>query len=217
MGDLKERAVRRYLDFLTDSVAEVDNELIAELEKQFDSSGGSIEKLRVLSDIAKAKRPDRSTLEEGFVANAYDWALTNGIVPDAFRSMGVEPEVLQKAGFEKIKATVRPLPSPTPTLSAAKAPKAPLDASSEPKTAETPKKPKLPKAAPVRLNEIVPVILAQKSRFTVAQIHDQSGGSLATVRTAVLSLVSSGDIRARGTKTGALGKNPMTYEVTNRS
>jgi hypothetical protein len=219
MSNLQERAVRRYLDFLTDpksfmaNPTAADDELIAELEKQFVQSQGSIEKLRVLSSIEQAKRPDRPSLEAAFVAHARDWAQANDIAPNAFARMGVEPELLQRAGFEKVRST-RPASDALRRDLSSNEPgsKKPSAGSATTKTDRA----RARQAPPVRLDQIVPVILEQSNRFTIAQVHELAGGSRASVRTAVLSLVASGKVRASGTKVGLKGKAPTLYEVVSR-
>ncbi len=217
MVDMRERAVRRYLVFLANPQASVDDDLvsgkIAQLEKEFASTDDPIDKLRLRSSIERVRRPDREALEDDFVANAFEWALANNIVPGAFRSMGVDPELLQRAGLGDGDAALTPkrgLGQRTRTSG--------RQTSTDRLSNEISKQPSLKRQnrPPVRVDEIFPAIRKQSKRFTISQIHHLAGGSIGSARTAVLSLVASGEVRAVGTKSGARGKAPMQYEVNKR-
>jgi hypothetical protein len=220
MADLKERAVRRYLVFLANPEAPVADELVsgevAKLEKRLATTNDPIAKLRLQSNIERIQRPDRQSLEADFVANAGEWALANNIVPSAFRSMGVDPELLEKAGLaddqtdfamqhgsgSRSKNLQRQARTGRLSNQSLK--------SINPRTTRR-------NRPPVRVDEIFPAIRKQSKRFTITQIHELAGGSIGSARTAVLSLVASGEVRAVGPKSGARGKAPMQYEVKKRA
>lgn len=213
MIDLQERAVRRYLAYLADPNhpdAKPGADEIAELESQLESNDDPIVKLRALSEIERAKRFDRASLETAFVIHAYDWAKNNYIDADAFRHLGVTPELLSRAGFGGTELPQNG--SKRANRSSARTPTNPGASKSAAK-----KTGKRPIAPPVRVDRVNAIIRAQKKRFTVAQIKELSGTSQMTARTAVLTLLASGDVREAGEKAGARGPAAMTYEVVKKS
>jgi hypothetical protein len=219
MVDVKERAVRRYLAYLADPEAAVDDDrvadLIVKLEQQFVNTSDPIVKLRVRSSIERARRPDRAALEADFARYAYEWALANDIVPAAFRSMGVDPELLEKAGL----GSADEFESNTPSEQMGSKSRKSMAKNSARNIGrfDTVRVTKRQNRPPVRLDQIFPAIRKQTNRFTIAQIHVVAGGSIGSARTAVLSLVASGEVQAVGKKAGARGKAPVEYEVVRRS
>jgi hypothetical protein len=203
--DPKEQAVRRYLAFLANPNSVTDDEQVAaqlaKLEKQYEKSVDPIAKLRLRSSIERVKQPDTTQLEADFVEHAFEWASANNIVPSAFLSMGVDPELLHRAGLKSDEVD-----------QARRAAKL----RSKRSGAGRGKKPTRRNRPPVRLDEIYPTIRKQTKQYTIADIHEIAGGSIGSARTAILSLVAIGEVRAIGTKPGARGKAPVVYETVRR-
>jgi hypothetical protein len=205
--DDKERAVRRYLAYLSEKVAIVDNEQLAALGKQLKSTSDPIVRLRILSEIEREKRPDKGSLEVDFVMNAYEWAQENNIVFGAFRALGVPADLLHRAGIEK--ADLKSLGSKGTKRAGSGS-----NAMSPDRSIKT--TPIAERREPVRIDRVQQIVRSQTTRFTINQIAKISEASVATARTAITTLVATGEVRTAGVIVGLQGKAPMTYEVAKR-
>jgi hypothetical protein len=206
--DDKERAVRRYLAYLSNKVATVDNDQLVALGKQLKSTSDPIVRLRLLSEIERAKRPDKGSLEVDFVTNAYEWAQENNIVFGAFRALGVPAELLHRAGIEK--ADLKSLARGKANKRAGSSSNATSSRHSIRPTQAAERK------EPVRIDRVQEIVRSQTNRFTISQIAKISEASIATARTSITTLVATGEVRATGVIVGLQGKAPMTYEVVKR-
>lgn len=197
MVDQNERAIRRYLAYLEDPRSAVDDEHIAELEKQFETTVDPIAKLRVLSDLERATLPNADQLETDFVRHAYQWATENKIAPNAFRALGVDPELLKKAGFSRQEIKHNATGTGLKALS----------------------RPKRPVRAPVRIDRVVEIVRNQSDTFSIRDISNQSGATPATVSKAVSALLHSGELRESGPLPNqrSRGKIPTGYQLASRS
>ncbi len=199
MADLNERAIRRYLAYLEDPRSAVDDVHIAELEKQFETAIDPIDKLRVLSDLERAVLPDGGDLELEFVEHAYQWATANKIAPNAFRALGVDPELLKKAGFSKQEIKARGIGGGAGGLKGIARAKRPV-------------------RAPVRIDRVVEVVRKQSETFSIRDISNQSGATPATVSKAISALLHSGELQQGGPLPNqrSRGKIPTGYQLVKR-
>jgi hypothetical protein len=97
-----ENAVRQYLDFLGDPATLVDHDRVAALQDALngpDAPTDPIERLRVDSELDRARTVDSELVTAGFISAAKAFADAEGITADAFRRQGVPSDVLVRAGF----------------------------------------------------------------------------------------------------------------------
>jgi hypothetical protein len=102
-----EDGIRAYLDALgrPEPKPTVDREAVRALRAQAKAEADPINKLRLLAQAEEAATPkvaeaeDISGLEAVFVAEASTWADEEGIPVTAFQALGVDDDVLRRAGF----------------------------------------------------------------------------------------------------------------------
>jgi hypothetical protein len=191
-GDSGDEAkVRRYLEFVADPSSALDEQRIAELEGKIAAAADPIEKIHLASDLHRARQGDGDRLRREFVAAAKRWATAEGIVPDAFRVLGVGDEELRAAGFD---------------LGAAPRRRAEVGTVGSGTRSRAPR---------VTSDEIRSAAMAFEGPFTIADLRDRAGGSPATVRKALDDMVSEGLVRALGATPdwGGPGRPPHRFEV----
>ena len=108
-----ETAVRRYLTFLNDPAALIDNEQTAELRRQLASTTDVLERLHLHSRIHKLQQPDETELVAEFAAHAADYCHTEGIPAAALTALGVQAHVLRAAGLQPGRRAATPPPDPS--------------------------------------------------------------------------------------------------------
>jgi hypothetical protein len=94
-----EEAVRSYLTALKDPSALRDEETIASIENEIDSTSDELDRLKLRQQLLEAQSPQIERFEEDFVTHAKAWADEHGVSAEAFASEGVDAAVLRRAGF----------------------------------------------------------------------------------------------------------------------
>lgn len=184
-----EEAVRRYLAFLADPANARDENRVTELERSLAEADDPIEKIKLASELYRARNVDGSQFRADFVAEAKAWADENGIVSDAFLQMGVPIEDLRQAGFDVGRGPSR--------RSGAK------EAGRQ-------------RAARVGVAEIRDAALRISGPFTVSELRDIVGGTPATVRKALDSLLAEDRVADLGPDRNWAGRGraPHLYRRT---
>jgi hypothetical protein len=108
MSSDQELAIRSYLTFLADPDSLIDVAKIAKLESDVKAANDPIAKVKLLSELDRAKAVDSSMLRADFVSNAKKWAAANNVTAEAFRALGVSAETLSAAGFGKARKKPAP-------------------------------------------------------------------------------------------------------------
>lgn len=190
MSTTPEDAVRRYLAWVDDPSAAIDQDAIEAAESELASATDPIAKLHAAAAVERAKATDASALEDDFVTHAKAYADRESIPAAAFTALGVGQQVLARAGFEVAGGGTRPRQRA---------------ASSGPRSAQVP------------VSKLKAVALQMPKRFTLAQLAERAGGgSPATVRKAVEELIGEG----RATSVGPApdhsgpGRAPTLYELS---
>jgi hypothetical protein len=186
-----ERVVRRYLEYVDDPSSARDDQRVAELEGKIAAASDPIEKIHLASDLHRAMQVDGDRLRREFVAVARRWADAQGIVPEAFRTLGVADDDLRAAGFEVTPRPTRRAEVGTVGAARQRAPRASVD-------------------------DIRAAAHSFDGPFTIADLRDRAGGSPATVRKALDALVEEGTVVALGATPdwGGPGRPPHRFELS---
>ena len=203
MSNVKETAVQTYLAFL-ENPAGINRELIADLENQLSTAVSPIVKLRLLAEIDRARTSGKAGLEEGFVRHANAWAAENGIPAHAFLALGVDLDLLAKAGFD-------PLPTPQ-TKPGGKGSKS---KDSGKRSGSVHQKNGKPRAQSVNSETVEKLILTTTDPFSVRDIVDLSHATNATVSRVVGWLVAAKKLEKIGSLApqGSRGIAPIGYQM----
>ena len=192
-----EKAVRDYLAWVEDPSSVVDGAGVACADEAFARATDSIDKLRAAAKRDRARRGDVQALTAGFVDHAKGYADADGIPVEAFRALGVDDDVLRRAGFHVPPGRGR-------------GPAAPGRSPSGTRGVSTSRAVLLPAG---RLKEVA---VGLQGRFTLSQLADAAGGgSPATLRKAMEELIDEG----RAAKLGpdpdhrGAGRPPTVYEL----
>lgn len=161
-----EEAVRRYLAFVADPSTMRDEEKIAGLERSLAEADDPIQRIRLASDLYRARNVDSSEFRRDFIAEAKAWAEENGIVAEAFLELGVPAQDLREAGFDVGRGRT----------------------TSRSGRSEAPRQ----RAARVGVDEIRERAMRISGSFTTSELRDLVGGTPATVRKALDGLLSEG-------------------------
>lgn len=191
-----EDAVRRYLAWIDDPRTAVDEDAVAAAEKAFAGAGDPIAKLHAAAAAERARTGDADALTSRFVAHARAYADAEGIPVGAFRTLGVDDQVLARAGFE--------LP-----VGRGRGPAAPARRGGAGLSAA----PRSPQVGAGRLKEVAGRMAGP---FTLSQLAEEAGGgSPATVRKAVEELVAEGRAANLGPDPDhrGPGRVPTRFEV----
>lgn len=187
-----ERAVRRYLAFVEDPGSAVDEGRVSDLESKIAAATDPIEKIHLASDLHRARQADGEHLRREFIAVARRWADAQGIVPEAFRTLGVPDDDLRDAGFDVSRTGRRrsEVGTTPPSTSRARAPR-------------------------VSSDDIRAAARSFDQPFTIADLRDRAGGSPGTVRKALDEMVSEGLVNALGSTPDwhGPGRPPHRFEV----
>lgn len=92
-------AVRNYLVALRDPSSLRDDDSIAALTQQLESSTDELERLRLRQQLLDHETPSIERFEDDFVTHAKAWADEQGVGAKAFEAEGVPAQVLRRAGF----------------------------------------------------------------------------------------------------------------------
>ncbi len=200
------KAVRRYLEFVLNPASARDEDLIASLEAQVTSETDVIAKLRLLSNLDRAKQVDGSALLDGFVRHGRRWATDNQITVAALKTIGVSPVVLAEAGFDLGHGSIhdRRLGGPQ-------------DRTSRRSRSERASGSPRPRGANVSGTVVKQWALQQPQSFTMAEAMTAVGASLMTVKKAVTELVADGKVQSNGhiARAGVRGRAPEHFSVVN--
>ncbi len=191
-----EFAIRRYLEFVANPDSARDDAAIEQLESQLAATSGILGRLRLLSDIERAKQVDGAPLLDEFVKHARMWAASNRITVNAFKAMGVSPVVLAQAGFDLGHGSIH-------------------DRSSKPAAGST-RKPRLaPQGPSVSSSVVKDWMLGQQASFTIAQAMTGAGASMMTVKKAANELVAAQRLNSLGQLAvpGVRGRAPEHFSV----
>ena len=171
-----EQAIRTYLLSLQDPGSLVDTGRIAELETAARDATDPIARLKALAALSRARVPDLSSFEQGFVRHARSWAESNDIPPSTFREMGVSDAVLRSAGLsgKKMRSTPARVQERGKSVSAREISDA--------------------------------ILRQMASVFTLADVATKIGGSPMTIRKAVDELVQAGHVQKLGPTPGWAGR-----------
>lgn len=192
-GGGDEGAIRRYLEFLDDPSSALDEAKVAELEAKVAAASDPIEKIHLASDLHRARQVDGAALRRGFVAVARRWAEAQGIVPEAFRTLGVPDDDLRAAGFDLPRVRGRR-----------------AEVGTEPPGGGGTPVSRAPRAT---IDDIRAAAQSFDGPFTIADLRDRAGGSPATVRKALDAMVAEGSVDALGPTPGwpGPGRPPLRF------
>lgn len=95
-----EDVVRRYLNYLTDPSSVIDHDRVSEVQQQLSETDDQIERLRLESELDRARSTDGEAIAQAFISAAKAFADSENITAGAFRRQGVPAEVLSLAGFD---------------------------------------------------------------------------------------------------------------------
>jgi hypothetical protein len=204
MVDTKERAVQRYLAFLENPEV-AGQDVIQELESQFSVADSPITKLRVLAEIDRVRAADQIALRDGFIRDARSWAAENAIPAHAFVALGVELDLLSKAGFD-----------PLPTKAAGSSKSVSKSSKQPPKRASSSSQRNgKPRAKSINSETVEKLVLSTTEPFSVRDIVELSHATNATVSRVVSWLVAAKKVEKIGplAPQGSRGVAPIGYQV----
>lgn len=188
-----EVAVRNYLTALRDPSSLRDEETIAQLQQQLDSSADELERLQLRQQLFDMDSPSVRQFEDEFVTHARAWADEHGITAKAFEAEGVPGAVLRRAGFS-VGRGGRPSGGRSRSSS----------------TGATRRRSR------VTVDEVRSAI--PRGTFTIKQLQDASGASPAVVRKVVQSELAEGRLTDEGTSKNhsGPGRAPTLYKRAKR-
>ena len=187
-----ESAVRRFLAWVENPASAIDQGAIDRAEAAFAAASDPIERLHAAAARERARAADVAAISGDFVAHARAYAESAGIPFEAFRALGVSPEVLAEAGFAVPSRGRRGAGAKSTTRSG------------------------LPRAPQISVSQIKGVADQMPKQFTLAQLANKAGGgSPVTVRKAVDELISEGSVAKLGPDTNHTGpgRAPTVYEL----
>jgi hypothetical protein len=192
MAAAAEQVVRTYLAALRDPDSLRDDDAIATVEQQLADTDDPIERLRLHEQLAGLTSPSLDSVEEDFIAHAKAWADESGITDKAFTAEGVDAEVLRKAGFDVAGGRRR---GGRPSGSAKK-------------------QQRRRQSSGTRVTTEQVIAAMPKKAFTVKQLQEASGASLAVVRKAIAQQVDAGKLTDAGKDMGysGPGRAPTLYK-----
>jgi hypothetical protein len=186
-----EDAVRSYLTWLDDPSSAIDQSAVERADAEFASATDPLAKLHAAAARERARTADADALVSRFVAHAKAYADAADIPVEAFRALGVDDDVLARAGFD-VPRRGRGSAAPARRSSGR------------------------PRAAQIGVGQLKAVAVQMPKRFTLAQLADKAGGgSPATVRKAVEELIAEGRAASLGPDTEHVGpgRAPTLYEL----
>ncbi|MEZ5382893.1 MAG: hypothetical protein R2754_14005 [Microthrixaceae bacterium] len=95
-----EDVVRRYLAYLADPTSAIDHDAVADIQQQLAGCEDPIDRLRLESELDRARSTDGEAIAQEFIGKAKEFAEAQAITAEAFRRQGVPAEVLALAGFD---------------------------------------------------------------------------------------------------------------------
>lgn len=187
-----EAAVRRYLSWIDDPRSVIDEDAVARADAAFAAASDPIDRLHAAAARERARAADVDRIASDFVAHARAYADAEGIPVEAFRTLGVDDEVLSRAGFDLPltgRGSSRGRPASRPAAS---------------------------RGPQVSVTTLKATAAGGPKRFTLAQLADRAGGgSPATVKKAVDELIADGLAAKVGPDPNhqGPGRAPILYEL----
>lgn len=191
-----ETAVRRYLAWSEDPGSAVDQQAVEEAESRFAQAVDPLDRLHAAAARERARTADIAAIRTDFVTHARSYAEAEGIPVEAFRTLGVDDDVLAEAGFVVPSSRGRRGPAAGGGRSAPSS------------------RPRAPQVSAAQIREVVPTMTGP---FTLVQLAEQAGGgSPATVRKAIVDLVAEGRVRDLGPDSDHTGpgRAPNRYQTS---
>lgn len=185
-----EAAVRRYLSWVDDPRSVIDEDAVARAESAFAAATDPLDRLHAAAAREHARAADVDRIAADFVAHARAYADAEGIPVEAFRALGVDDEVLARAGFD-LPLTGRGGGRARPAARASRGPQ-------------------------VSVSQLKSTAAGGPKRFTLSQLADRAGGgSPATVKKAVDELIADGLAAKLGPDPNhqGPGRAPTLYEL----
>lgn len=183
----QEDAIRRYLTYINNPDALVDEGQIKKLQEKLKQSEDPVERVKLHNEVERAKQPPADDLEADFIAVAKQWSDQHGISAAALQAEGVKPAVLRKAGFN-VGGTQKRTASKRTGSSRQRATK----------------------------DDVISYITSKGSggEFTLGQVIEATGASRSTVNQVIANLTEQGSIRKAGKAehTGP-GRAPDLFQV----
>jgi hypothetical protein len=190
-----EDGIRTYLETLsTSSKPHVDREAVKALQSQIRDAKDPIQKLRLLTALDEEREghvPDVEGPKAVFIAEAKQWADTEGVSASAFQALGVPDEVLVQAGFDVQAARRRTVARAASSSGSGRAPRVPLD-------------------------DVLTAATGLGATWTLGNLARALDREPATVRNYVNKLVEAGSITEAGDDPDhdGRGRAPKIYSVT---
>jgi hypothetical protein len=95
-----EATLRRYLAYLEDESALVDEDRVRELDEAIEVTSDPIERLRLLSELERVRHgADAGELETAVASGLRAWAEANAVTRGALEQVGVPAGLLDRAGM----------------------------------------------------------------------------------------------------------------------
>jgi len=178
--------VRDYLTALKDPTSMVDEQRVQDIEQRLQETEDQIERVKLQQELQEVRSPSLEQFEERFVTHAKEWADRHGITAAAFRAEGVADATLRKAGF-------------------------PVGAGRGRGGRRT-RKQTAPRKARVSAEDVRAAI--PSGTFTVNDVVERSGGSLAVARRVVREEVEKGNVTEHGPDQNhsGPGRAPIIFE-----
>lgn len=186
-----EAAVRRYLSWVDDPRSVIDEDAVARADAAFAAASDPIDRLHAAAARERARAADVDRITEDFVAHARAYADAEGIPVEAFRTLGVDDEVLARAGFDLPLTGRAPRSRPSNRPASSRGPQ-------------------------VSVTTLKATAAGGPKRFTLAQLAERAGGgSPATVKKAVDELIADGLAAKVGPDPNhqGPGRAPILYEL----
>jgi hypothetical protein len=183
MAAAAEQVVRAYLAALRNPDSLRDDEAITTVEQHLADSDDPIERLRLHEQLASLTSPSLESVEDDFITHAKAWADEAGITDKAFTAEGVDTDVLRKAGFNVAGGRAR----------------------GRRHSNRATKRQQRRQLSGTRVTTEQVVAAMPKEAFTVKQLQEASGASLAVVRKAIAQQVAAGTLTDAGKDTGYSG------------
>lgn len=190
-----EQAVRFYLLFIENPDQLKDQDEIQRATQAVLAANDPIDKLKALSHLEEVAQVHEDPLIKLFIEHAKSWAESNGIPVQAFQELGVPDAVLHEAEFEL----------PRPKKAAARRGRTPDN--------------QRQRAKAVPIEDIKAAALTLSGVFVLTDIEQVAGGSPATIRKAVDTLVLDGLVEKLGPvpNYGGRGRAPIQYQVVKKA
>jgi hypothetical protein len=208
---VQEEAVRGYLKFLDDPSSAIDPKTYQDLKRKLQAATDPIEKLKLMTAIDTLAETAAELIEARFIRDAMPWAKAHGIQTKSFRALGVCAEILQRAGFTANLSDQSCLEPTAPMVGAV----ASFASHSVGRgAAEVSRR---TNREPVRVDAVRREILGKEKVFTIREIAEGTGATVASVAKQVEVLIAARSLEDVGLITsGGRGRAPRGFRVAQR-